>query len=84
MFYEALGNFLSGMETNFTYAKAAPAEALGNFLSGMETHFGVFRNFFYFTLETSLVEWKLSIPWENVFRSPALETSLVEWKLGIF
>ena len=32
-----LGNFLSGMETDWDDAKAGAVRSLGNFLSGMET-----------------------------------------------
>ena len=76
-----LGNFLSGMETGDAHDLPGGGRTLGNFLSGMETLVRdgkLLRNIP--ALETSLVEWKLSIWSSNSFRFASLETSLVEWK----
>ena len=57
---QSLGNFLSGMETENAKVKYTFSIDLGNFLSGMETQRLVFRHISLSTLETSLVEWKLT------------------------
>ena len=75
-----LGNFLSGMETQYFYRAPALPAHLGNFLSGMETDVtededvgtGALGNFLS-GMETRLIDQRR--PQQN-----ALETSLVEWK----
>ena len=57
-FFQALGNFLSGMETRASLGRRLIVTSLGNFLSGMETFFGRRGGGAFCPLETSLVEWK--------------------------
>ena len=77
----SLGNFLSGMETEYGTSPRSSCAILGNFLSGMETLLLYILCFILCTLETSLVEWKHAWLWGRWRATLALETSLVEWKL---
>ena len=70
----ALGNFLSGMETEEGIDENRQDTTLGNFLSGMETRQGGRRDGGHQPLETSLVEWK---PGREIWRDP----SRCPWKL---
>ena len=73
------------METDILRRGGRRQSGLGNFLSGMETWAGFCSaGRRCGSLETSLVEWKLSPCGHDNCAAQTLETSLVEWKLHSF